>query len=138
MAPRRYTELIRLPTFEERFAYLTVGGVVGESTFGSRRSINQQFYHSYEWRSIRNQVIVRDNGCDLAHPDYPILSDQIIVHHMCPLEVEDFSEFSEYLLDPEYLVCVSLGTHNAIHYGDKRGVPRQYVERRPNDTCPWK
>ena len=134
---RSYKELSRLKTFDERFEYLKIGGVVGESTFGFERFMNQMLYNSSKWKRIRNQVIIRDNGCDLGLDGYDI-QDKIIVHHMNPMTVDDLKEFSEDVFDPEYLICVSPMTHNAIHYGDRNLLPKPFVERRPGDTCPWK
>ena len=134
---RSYKELSRLKTFDERFEYLKIGGVVGESTFGFERFINQMLYNSSKWKRIRNQVIIRDNGCDLGLDGYDI-QDKIIVHHMNPMTVDDLKEFSEDVFNPEYLICVSPMTHNAIHYGDRNLLPKPFVERRPGDTCPWK
>lgn len=134
---RSYQELSRLKTFDERFEYLKIGGVVGESTFGFERFMNQMLYNSSKWKRIRNQVIIRDNGCDLGLDGYDI-QDKIIVHHMNPMTVDDLKEFSEDVFNPEYLICVSPMTHNAIHYGDRNLLPKPFVERRPGDTCPWK
>lgn len=133
---RSYSELITLPTFEERFEYLKLSGRVGESTFGFDRFINQSFYRSKEWRDIRNRVIARDEGCDLADPDHKIYGS-ILIHHMNPLTVEDIEEGSKYLLDPEYLITTQNLTHNAIHYGDKSLLPKEYIERKPGDTRMW-
>lgn len=126
-----------MKTFEERFEYLKLVGVVGESTFGYDRFLNQMLYTSKEWRRIRNNIIIRDNGCDLGVEGYDI-PDTIIVHHMNPISIEDLKEFSPDVLDPEYLICVSHNTHNAIHYGDKSLLPIETIERKPGDTCPWK
>lgn len=134
---RCYRELIRLKTFDERFEYLKLKGIVGESTFGYDRYLNQLLYTSGEWRRIRRDIILRDNGCDLAVEGYDIL-DTIIVHHMNPISVEDLIDFSEDVINPEYLICVSHDTHNAIHYGDKSLLTREPIERKPGDTCPWK
>lgn len=134
---RSYNELIRLETFEERFEYLRLGGIVGESTFGFDRYVNQMFYRSPEWKRVRREVIARDNGCDMADEDHPI-GGRIIIHHINPIELEDIEESTEFLLDPNNLVCVSELTHNAIHFGDKSLLPEEYVERKPFDTCPWK
>lgn len=134
---RTYSELIMLPTFEERYRYLRIGGRVGEETFGFDRYLNQMFYTSNEWRDIRDQVIIRDNGCDLGIPDREI-SGRILVHHMNPITVEDVVKRSKYLLDPEYLICTIKSTHDAIHYGDESLLFTGPIERRPNDTCPWK
>ena len=127
----------RFKTFEERYEYLRLNGAVGEDTFGFDRFINQGFYRSVEWKQVRDKVIIRDNGCDLGDSDHPIYG-RIIIHHMNPICKEDFDDNPEYLLNPDYLVCVSHNTHNAIHYGDVSLLPKEYVPRRPNDTCPWK
>ena len=134
---RTYSELIKLPTFEERFDYLRLDGVVGKDTFGFDRYLNQQFYRSSEWKRIRNQVIVRDNGCDLGIDDYEI-HGRILIHHMNPISVEDLQHMSDLLMNPEYLICVSHRTHNAIHYGDESLIVTAPIERRQNDTCPWR
>lgn len=135
---RTYTELIQLPTFEDRFRYLKLNGMVANETFGFDRYLNQRFYKSSEWRRIRQQVIIRDMGCDLACPDREIFG-QIIIHHMNPISIEDIENNPDVLLNPEYLVCVSLGTHNAIHYGDDSFLKRsKVVERRPGDTTLWR
>lgn len=134
---KTYSELITIPTFEERYRYLRIGGRVGEETFGFDRYLNQVFYRSQEWRSIRDQVILRDNGCDLGIEGREIPS-RIIVHHMNPLTMEDVVNRTEFLLDPEYLICTVKGTHDAIHYGDESLLIKAPVERRKNDTCPWR
>lgn len=135
---RTYTELQKLKTFEERFEYLKLNGVVGDRTFGGSRWMNQIFYQQIpEWKEARRKVIVRDLGCELGLADYPI-QGRIIVHHMNPISKEDISERSEIVLDPEYLICVSQLTHDAIHYGDADLLPKKYEERKPGDTCPWK
>lgn len=135
---RTYTELIQLPTFEDRFRYLKLNGVVANETFGFDRYLNQQFYKSSEWRRIRQEVIIRDLGCDLACPDREIFG-QIIIHHMNPVSIEDIDNNPEILLNPEYLICVSLDTHNAIHYGDDSYLKQTMViERKPGDTTPWR
>lgn len=135
---KTYSELITLPTFRERFRYLKIGGRVGEQTFGWDRKINQYFYQrSDEWKSVRDYVIVRDNGCDLGIEGYDIYS-HIIVHHINPITVEDIRMQSAYLLDPEFLICTSLNTHNAIHYGDESLLYTSLIERTKNDTCPWR
>ena len=134
---RTYTELLKYPTFEDRFNYLMLSGGVGEETFGFDRWLNQNFYRSAEWRSIRDFVIIRDGGCDLAMDGYEIFS-KIIVHHMNPIEQSDILHSSDILINPEYLVCVSHDTHNAIHYGDASLLMTAPIERRPGDTCPWK
>ena len=138
MSIKTYSELITLPTFEERYRYLRLGGRVGEETFGFDRYLNQQFYrYDVEWLKVRDYVIVRDNGCDLGIEGREINS-KIIVHHMNPLRKEDILERSRYLLDPEFLICTIKNTHDAIHYGDENLLIRDPVERRKNDTCPWK
>lgn len=134
---RTYQELILLPTFEQRFNYLKLNGSIGTQTFGFDRYLNQMFYRSKEWKKIRNQVIVRDEGCDLALKDNEIFG-RIYIHHMNPIQVKDILDQSDYLLNLDYLVCVSMDTHNAIHYGDYSLLLRGPVERTPNDTCPWK
>lgn len=133
---KTYEELIAIPTFEDRFEYLKLSRRVGEDTFGSMRFVNQSFYHSREWRRVRNEVIVRDQGCDLAHPDYPIYG-RIQVHHLNPITLDDIENGSEFLLNPRYLVCVSDRTHNAITYGSSDLIPKPWFPRTPNDTCPW-
>lgn len=136
---RTYSELACLPDFRSRYEYLKLGGNVGETTFGFDRWINQRFYKSDLWRRIRDEVIVRDKACDLAMPGYEI-SKRILIHHMNPLSEDDIRNMTDYLLNPDYLVCVSHKTHNAIHYGTDYelliGIDMQ--ERRPNDTIPWR
>lgn len=134
---RNYTELIKLPTFEERFQYLRLDGSVGQSTFGFDRYLNQAFYRSKEWKRVRDIVIIRDLGMDLGVEGYPI-GQQIIVHHMNPITQDDILHVTGFLLDPEYLISTGVMTHNAIHYGDESLLPKAPVERHPNDTCPWK
>lgn len=135
---RTYQELIKLPTFEERFRYLKLDGWVGIDTFGFDRYINQKLYHSYEWKHVRNNVIMRDNGCDLGIADRQIPGN-ILIHHMNPITMKDILERTDLVMNPDYLICVSHMTHNAIHYGDESLlVPSTIVERKPNDTCPWK
>ena len=137
MIIRTYSELIKLPTFEERFQYLKLNGDVGVETFGFDRYLNQAFYSSDEWKSIRNQVIIRDNGCDLGIEDREIYK-RIIIHHMNPITKEDLLYRTEYLLNPEYMICTMKNTHDAIHYGDENLLFKEPVERKPNDTCPWR
>ena len=135
---KRYSELIRIPTFEERYEYLRLLGAVGESTFGYDRIFNQLFYHSAkEWRVIRDYVISRDEGRDLAIPGREI-PDRIYIHHMNPITMDDISNSSEFLLDPEYLICTAFETHNAIHFGDKTLLTIDPIQRTKNDTSPWK
>lgn len=134
---RTYSELIALPTFEERFNYLKLDGFVGKDTFGFDRYLNQNFYRSAEWKHVRDQIIVRDNGCDLGVDGYDIPS-RILIHHMNPINASDILDMTDYLTNPEYLICVSHNTHNAIHYGSESNLNNKYVERTKNDTCPWK
>lgn len=134
---RTYSELITLPTFEERFRYLKLGGKVGENTFGFDRYLNQVFYRSAKWKEIRDYVIIRDNGCDLGMEGHES-HQRILVHHMNPITKEDILRESEFLLDPEYMICTIKNTHDAIHYGDESLLITAPIERRKNDTCPWK
>lgn len=136
MRHRTYAELQRIPTFEERFEYLKLGGNVGHATFGFDRWINQQFYRSREWNQVRDFVIVRDNGCDLGMPGFEI-HGRVLVHHMTPVVPEDFRNAADWILDPENLITTSHRTHNAIHYGDNSLLPRPVVQRRPGDTRLW-
>ena len=136
---RRYSELMQLHTFEERLEYLRLRGIVGQDTFGFDRYLNQNFYRSVEWKNVRDFVIVRDGGCDLAMPGYEI-GNRIFVHHMNPISIEDIQNSSEYLLNPEYLVCVSKDTHDAIHYVTDLELytkNKQVIERTINDTKLW-
>lgn len=133
---RTFTELTELDTFEERFDYLSLRGVVGESTFGFERHLNQKFYRSREWRLIRDEVITRDYGCDLAMPGFEIF-DRILIHHMNPIKPDDIVHGNLDILEPEYLISVTHRTHNAIHYGDKHLLALPVVERRPGDTALW-
>lgn len=134
---KTYSELITLPTFEERFRYLKLDGKVGEETFGFDRYLNQIFYKSEEWLALRDFVIVRDMGCDLGMPDREIRS-RILVHHMNPISKDDILQRSKFLLDPEYLICTIKNTHDAIHYGDESILYTVPIERTKNDTCPWR
>ena len=134
---RTYSELIRLKTFEERYNYLRLSGIVGQPTFGFDRRLNQLCYTSGLWREKREKIIIRDNGCDLGVPGYDI-HDKIIIHHMNPLIVEDLINVSDDVFNEEYLICVSHRTHNAIHFGDENLLPKGPIIRMPNDTCPWK
>ena len=134
---RTYSQLIQYSTFEERFEYLSLKGQVGEETYGFDRWINQTFYRSREWKQVRNSVIIRDSGCDLGILDREI-PDRIIVHHINPILVNDIQCSTEYLLNPEYLICCSHNTHEAIHYGDESLLTLMPSERAANDTCPWR
>lgn len=134
---RNYRELRRLETFEERFRYLSLHGMVGNQTFGFDRYINQQFYRSKQWRDLRHHIIARDEACDLGVPGFEI-HDRIIIHHMNPMTLADIVEDDESILDPDVLVSVSHRTHNAIHYGNESLLPREYRERRAGDTQLWR
>lgn len=133
---RRYSELRRLLTFEERFEYLKLGAMVGATTFGFDRYLNQEFYRSTEWKRARRDVIARDLGCDLGDPERPIF-DSVYVHHMNPMTVDDIAHSETHILDPEFLICVTHDTHNAIHYGDANLLRKPYVPRTPGDTKLW-
>ena len=132
-----YSELIQIPSFKERFQYCRLSGQVGIDTFGFDRYLNQVLYRSAKWRSLRNQIIIRDNGCDLAHADFPV-NKKILIHHLNPITEQDVLNESTVLYDPENLICVSHSTHNAIHYGTEALLPKGEIERKPNDTCPWR
>lgn len=134
---RTYSELILLPTFQERYEYLKLSGQVGKETFGSDRYLNQLFYKDQEWLSVRDEVIIRDGGCDLGVEGRE-LDSYIIVHHMNPITKEDILNRTKILLDPEYLICVSKRTHDAIHYSDSGLLIPDPIIRTKNDTCPWK
>lgn len=137
MSIKKYSELIEIPTFEERYEYLKLTGKVGEETFGFDRYLNQVFYRSKEWRDIRDYVINRDNGCDLAMEGHEIFG-RVLIHHMNPIRKEDILRRSDFLLNPEYLITTVKLTHDAIHYGDKDLLMIAPVERTKNDTCPWR
>lgn len=135
---RTYSELLTFKTFEERFDYLKLNGVVGKDTFGFDRYMNQLLYHnSKEWKAVRNKVIVRDNGCDLGMEGYDILG-RILVHHLNPITIDDIKNRSPTIFDLNNLICVSHNTHNAIHYGDENLLVKAPIERKLNDTCLWK
>lgn len=135
---RTYSELCKFQTFEERFKYLQLGdGRVGDDTFGYDRYLNQQFYKTLEWKQLRDQLILRDNGCDLGVDGYRIYG-RIIIHHMNPITKDDILNRTEYLTNPEYLICTTHNTHNAIHYSDESLLILDPIQRSPNDTCPWK
>lgn len=135
---RTYSELIKLPTFLDRFRYLQLGGQVGVETFGYDRYLNQILYRTTEWKRFRNKIIVRDNGCDLACDGYEIVGQRILVHHINPISVEDVLQRDPKVFDPENAVSTILNTHNAIHYGDESLLLIEPIERKPNDTCPWR
>ena len=137
MGIKTYSELISLPTFEERFRYLQLKGSVGKNTFGFDRYLNQNFYRSATWKRVRDQVIIRDNGCDLGIEDR-LIYGKVLIHHMNPINARDILDLTEFLLNPEYLICVSHTTHNAIHYGDEDLLIKEPAIRMKNDTCPWK
>ena len=134
---RTYSELSKLKTFKERFEYLKLDGLIGEETFGWDRYLNQVFYKSPEWKSTRDKVIVRDNGRDLGVEGYDIFG-KIIIHHMNPMSLGDIANRNPDIFNPEYLICVSHETHNAIHYGDANQLNLGPIERTVNDTCPWR
>lgn len=131
-----YTELIKRNDFRARFRYAMLEGELGVATFGFDRHLNQAFYASYAWKQVRDEVIIRDKGCDLGVEGHAI-HDRILVHHMNPIRVQDLIHFNEDILNPEYLICVSTRTHNAIHFGDERQLPEPFVERSPGDTKLW-
>lgn len=137
MKIRTYSELIQFDNYIDRYNYLKLGGKVGEETFGFDRYLNQQFYKSKEWLRLRDEIIIRDNACDLGIPDREI-SSRVIIHHMNPITKNDIINQTEYLLNPEYMICVTKRTHDAIHYGDESLLFTGVVERTKNDTCPWK
>lgn len=137
MSRKTYKELIAMDDFLDRYEYLRIGGIVGESTFGSNRYLNQILYRSYDWKKFRREMIIRDNGCDLAHPDYEI-SGIIVLHHINPITIDDVKNRRRCVFDPENVVCVSHRTHEAIHYGDDTLLMKGPVVRRPGDTIPWR
>ncbi len=137
MSIRTFSELLTFQTFEERYAYLKLSGVVGKDTFGYDRYLNQMFYRSNEWKSIRDKVIIRDNGCDLGIDGYEI-HGRIYIHHMNPIMLKDIENKTDFLTNLEYLITTTHSTHNAIHYGDESLLPLIPKERYVNDTCPWK
>lgn len=134
---KSYDALILLDTIEDRYNYLRIGGGVGRDTFGFDRYLNQGFYQSMEWKRVRDEVISRDNGCDLGLEGYEI-NGRILIHHMNPIQPDQIKFFDPDILDPDFLISCSHKTHNAIHYGDENLLPRRIVERRPNDTTPWR
>lgn len=135
---RTYSEMIQLPTFIERFRYLKLGGEVGKETFGHDRYLNQILYSSQEWKRFRRDIILRDHGCDLACEGFEIIHGSMLIHHINPISIEDVIRRDPKIFDPENVVSTVLRTHNAIHYGDESLLMIEPIERRPNDTCPWK
>jgi len=136
MKIRSYSELLTLPTFEQRLEYLTLRGSIGVTTFDNERWLNQDFYNSWTWRNVRKKIIIRDAGCDLAIPGREIF-DAIRIHHMNPITVEDLESFNPIVYDPEFLICTSLLTHNEIHFGTRRREFQLPIERRKGDTKLW-
>jgi len=136
MIKRRYSDLKKLKSLEERYSYLRLNGQVGKETFGWDRHINQKFYHTIEWKRVRDLVILRDNGCDLGVEGFEI-QDKILIHHMNPIWVKDITDRNPDILNPEFLICTSDRTHQAIHYGDENLLPKPHIERRPGDTRLW-
>lgn len=137
MRRRSYSELRQLSTFKERYDYLKLNGRVGAETFGYNRYVNQRFYRSTEWKHIRDQIIIRDNGCDLGVEGYDLHS-RIYIHHLNPMTVDDIDQGHQMILDPDNLICVSFDTHQAIHFGDESLLPQLPIERISGDTCPWR
>ena len=148
MSIKTYSELITIPSFEERFRYLQLGGQIGIETFGYDRYLNQILYNSQDWRRFRNDIIIRDNACDLAHEDHEIPSwrdengrlhgPKILIHHINPITLVDIEKRNPMIFDPENVITTILSTHNAIHYGDESLLPKAPIERSQNDTCPWR
>lgn len=134
---RCYTDLKQIESFIERYQYLKINGTVGEQTFGIDRWVNQQLYKSQRWKRTRSQIIIRDNGCDLGIEGHE-LENYIVIHHMNPITLEDIEEDRDIIYDPEYLICCSSRTHQAIHFGDEGLLPKDYQERKPGDTCLWR
>lgn len=135
---KTYSELIKIKSFEDRFNYLSLVGIVGETTFGGHRYLNQILYNSYKWKKeTRPEVILRDNGCDLAHEDHPI-NGSIYIHHINPLTIDDILQERPCVFDLENLICVSFKTHNGLHYGIEEPLSNSFIERKKNDTCPWR
>ena len=137
MKTKSYSELMELKTFEERFEYLKIKGYVGEITHGGHRYLNQQLYSSNRWQRLRKQIIMRDDGCDLAIPDRQI-HGKIVIHHINPISLDDLVRQAAIIFDPENLITVAYATHEAIHYSSIDMLPKDYIPRRENDTCPWR
>lgn len=134
---KSYHECIALSSFKERYEYLRLGAAVGDMTFGGHRQLNQLLYRMPEWKRTRRDVIIRDNGCDLAHPDFE-LNQAAYIHHINPITIEDILDRNPIIFDPDNLIVCSFNTHQAIHYGDAGLLPKLPIERQPNDTCPWR
>ena len=134
---KSYLECMQLPTFQERYRYLQIGGYVGKETFGYDRYLNQIFYRTAEWKRFRREIILRDNGCDLGCEGYEIYGN-ILVHHINPITVEDVVNRNPCIFDPNNVICTSHNTHNAIHYGDETNLITEPIIRKPYDTCPWR
>lgn len=134
---KSYKELVKLPTYKERFEYAKLDGRIGDATFGGHRYLNQVLYRSDEWHEVRRKVILRDEGCDLGHPDHPIFS-KVYIHHLNPITIEDIRLRRPCIFDLDNLICVLFETHNAIHYGGNVIREAQIIERSPYDTCPWR
>lgn len=138
MTKRSYRELMRITDFNERYEYLALHGKVGDETFGKDRYLNQMLYNTPMWRSLRNKVIIRDGACNLAHPDYEIKFEPIYIHHINPITIDDILEGNPMVTDLDNLIATTFMTHQAIHYGTSELLPEVPIERKPNDTCPWK
>lgn len=134
---RTFSELCRFKNFKDRYNYLKLIGIVGQSTFGYDRYMNQMLYRSTRWKRTRDDIIIRDDGCDLGLDGYEI-GGRIIIHHMNPITIEDIELERDEIFDPEFLICTSSDSHQAIHFGDERLLPQNPIARRRNDTCPWK
>lgn len=134
---KTYSSLIKMPSFQDRFNYLSLSGIVGDTTFGGHRCLNQMLYQSEKWKRTRREVILRDDGCDLSHEDYPILGS-VYIHHINPITIDDILGDRPCVFDLDNLICVSFKTHNAIHYGSKDLLSKIFVDRKPNDTCLWR
>lgn len=134
---KSYSELIKNETFEDRFKYLCLSGKVAEVTFGGHRYLNQVLYKSEKWKTTRREIILRDNGCDLAHKDYPI-NGSVYIHHINPITIDDILEERPCVFDLENLISTTFRTHNAIHYGNEEILPRTVINRKKNDTCLWR
>ncbi|MBO7449818.1 MAG: hypothetical protein J6U54_05565 [Clostridiales bacterium] len=136
---KSYNELIKIDSFEDRYEYLKIGGKVGSDTFGYERYLNQVLYNSPEWKSFRDKIIIRDNGCDLGIDDRKIPKGvMILVHHINPITIDDIRERNFSIFDPNNVICTTFQTHNAIHFGSSDLLYHDPVERKPNDTCPWR